>query len=204
MRNKLVIIAGGSGSGKSALAVNLRRAYPELFALLQADDYYRTAETVPRLSDGRPNWDTPDALLFDDMVRDVERLLNDTSITILTKSELHNPGYKAQLRNKTKCTIMPRPILLLEGYLTLYDERLRRLADLSVYLDMPIEVSMWRRSANKFDAPASYFESVLIPIHQQFVEPTRKYADAVIDVSRLAIEEVFAVAEKILTERVHA
>ena len=201
MRNKLILIAGGSGSGKSTLAVNLYKAHSEAFALVQMDDYYKTAGDAPKLSDGTPNWDTPEALRFDDLVVDVERLLNGTQITIFTKSELHNPGYRAALKNKTECMIEPRPIIILEGYLCLYEERLRTLADLSIYLDMPIEESVHRRSSNKFDASRDYLESILIPVHRQFVEPTRQFADEIIEVARLGREELLAAAEGILRAR---
>lgn len=198
MRNRLVLIAGGSGSGKSTLALGLYATHPESVALLQADDYYKTAEDAPKLPDGKPNWDTPDALRFDDLLRDAEQLLGGTSITILTKSELYNPGYRASLKNKVECTIEPRRVIILEGYLALYDERLRDLADLCIYLDMPIEDSVHRRSGNKFDASREYIESVLIPVHYQFVEPTEKYADIVIDVAQLSQEEALESAEEIL------
>ena len=201
MRNRLILIAGGSGSGKSTLAVSLHKAYPEAFALLQADDYYKAPEDAPKLPDGKLKWDTPEALRFDDLVRDVQRLLNGTAITILTKSELHNPGYRTALKNKIECTIEPRPVLIMEGYLTLYDVRLRNLASLSIYLDMPIEDSIYRRSSNKFDASAQYLESVLIPAHRLFVEPTRRYADEILAVVRLSEEKTLGIVEGILKAR---
>ena len=142
-----------------------------------------------------------DALRFDELVADVERLLNGTPITLLTKSELYNPGYRAALKNKIECTIEPRRVVVVEGYLTLYDERLRNLADLCIYLDMPIEDSVYRRSSNKFDASAEYLESVLIPVHRQFVEPTKRHADEILAVARLSEEKILGIVEGILKAR---
>ncbi|HVM73886.1 MAG TPA: hypothetical protein VMU13_03370 [Candidatus Paceibacterota bacterium] len=198
MPSKLLVIAGGSGSGKSTLAIGLHNRYPAVFSLVQMDDYYHTAEDAPKLPDGKPDWDTPEALRFDDLVRDIRLLLNGSPITIRTKSELHNLGYRAALRNKIECTIPPRKIILVEGYLCLYDPHIRNLADLSIFLDMPIEESVRRRSSNKFDATEEYFQSVLIPAHYRFVAPTKRYANEIVKVALCSKDKVLHAVEGIL------
>ena len=201
MRSKLVVIAGGSGAGKSTAAIGLCRRYPKDVALVHLDDYYKEPVEAPRLPDGSVNWDSPNALRFDDLTRELRGLLDGGAVTVLTKSELYNPGYRAKLRNYVRQRLEPRPIIILEGHLTLFDQRIRTLADACIFLEMPIEESVLRRSCNKFTPPAGYFELVLFPAHLRYVEATRCYAHAVIDVATLTDGEVLSRIEDVLRER---
>jgi len=170
-------IAGGSGSGKSTLAINLVKKYPDQIALLQLDDYYKEQKDCPRAGDFY-NWDHPDSLRFDSFLHDTEALSRGESINIETRSELYNPTYDPQLRNKIPYAVEPKKILVLEGHLVFRDERIRNLMTLKVFLDIPIEESMKRRT--KF-SNEWYFEHVLIPMHTQYIAPTKQYADVIID-----------------------
>lgn len=201
MERNLILIAGGSGSGKSTLAIGLLSHHPEQYALLHLDDYYKTSEEAPKLPDGKPNWDDPEAIHFDRLVSDVRSLLQGNEVEVLTKSELYNPAYDPGLKNKISHAIQPKPTILLEGYLALHDERLRELASCSIYLDMPIEHSVRRRSRNKFKAPEDYFDLVLVPIHHAFVKPSAQHADIVIDVSGRSEQEVLEIAETEIARR---
>lgn len=188
-------VAGGSGSGKSTLAVALCKKYPHIFALLHLDDYYKKKEEVP-LHRGFTNWEHPEALRFEDVVRDITALKEGKPITFLTKGELYNPNFDVNLRNKIEHTLEPKPILILEGFLALSQERIRDLLDYKIFLDIPIEESIRRRSGNKFMPDEDYFTNVVVPMHEKYVAPTRKYADLVLDVSTLSAEEVLAVVEE--------
>ncbi len=198
MRPELVVVAGGSGSGKSTLAINLLKKYPEVFSLVHLDDYYKKAEDAPQLSDGGPHWDHPDAVRFDDIVRDLDTLLSGGSITVMTKSELYHPEYSPALKNKKKQVIAPASLVIFEGHLALYEARIRSRAALSVYLDIPIESSVTRRSGNKFSPSEGYFQQTLIPAHKEFLEPTKKHANHVIGAAGKSAHEVLQEAEHIL------
>ncbi|TSC68979.1 MAG: uridine kinase [Parcubacteria group bacterium Gr01-1014_56] len=199
--NKLIGIAGGSGSGKSTLAILLVKKYPEKFTLVQLDDYYKRTSDAPKLPDGGPNWDNPAALRFDDLYSDLQTLLKENSIEVWTKSEFYNPEYRTELKNRIWHTIEPKPVVVLEGNLALYDERIRGLMNFKIYLDMPIEESLKRRSVNKFFAPEGYFEHVLIPAHKEFVESAKQYADLVVGVSNSSQEELFAQVEEAIKDK---
>ncbi len=192
MHRSLIGIAGGSGSGKSTLAIALHKAYPNETVLVQLDDYYKTYEDAPRYAGGI-NWDHPDALRFDELVHDLNLLLKGEPVKILTKSELYNPGYRPALRNKIEWTLEPRALVILDGYLALYDPRVRQLINWSVFLDMSIEESVKRRTLNKFSPPQAYFEEILFPIYRSVVVPTKQYADLVLDASTTTPEEIFRI-----------
>ena len=200
MSRLLVGIAGGSGSGKSTLAMALYRKYPNKITLVYLDDYYKKPEDAPRY-EGGVDWDHPDALRFDDLLRDIGDLLKGKLVTVHTKSELYNPAYRPELRNKIEQVLEPKPIVLLEGHLALYDPRICKLMSLSIFLDAPIEESVRRRTINKIAQPQSYFEKVLFPAHKSTVEPAKDYADIVVDVSTHSLEEVFQVVDSALKMR---
>lgn len=194
---KIILIAGGSGTGKSTLAVSLCKKYPDKISLLHVDDYFKKKEEIPTL-DGFANWDHPQSLRFDDIFKDLTSLKNGESVKILTKSELYNPGFDRNLKNKIEYTVLPKPIIILEGFLSLADERVRNISDHMIYLDLPIKESIKRRSGNKFDVDPEYFSKIILPMHRKFVEPSKKFANFVLDVSDLSSEEVFNKIEKII------
>ena len=87
-------------------------------------------------------------------------------------------------------TIHPKPVLIVEGYLALYNAELRELYDTSFYLQVNDKVRSQRRAKNNYVAQDDYEKKVLIPMHRQFVEPTKVFAGFVIDVSDMALEQV--------------
>lgn len=188
-------IAGGSGSGKSTLAVALAKKYPDQIAILHLDDYGAKKEHIPMLN-GFLNREHPDAIRFDDLHRDLHALQSGRAITVRTKSELYNPSYTLEEDNKIEYTIEPKHIIIVEGYLVFHDARIRDLMDKKIYLDMPIEESLQRRTKFRDE---EYFKKVLVPMHHQYIEPTKQYADVVIDVSTMNIDDMMAIAEQAVT-----
>ncbi len=185
---KILGIAGGSGTGKTTVAIGLYRKYPDKIAVLHLDDYYKDPADAPRIEGGAYNWDHPDSLRFADLARDLAQWKRGEPITVMTKSELYNPAYDPALRNKIPQRIEPKAILILEGYLAFYDKRVRDLMTRKVYLDMPIEESLKRRMK-----PANsiwYLEHVVVPVHKEFVETTKAYADVMLDISEKSPAEV--------------
>lgn len=191
----LVGIAGGSGSGKSTLAVALCKSHPNQYALVHLDDYFKKQADVPKLH-GLINWESPDAIRYDDLYRDLLLLADSRSITVRTKSELYHPSYDHDAGNKIEQIIEPKPIILVEGYMALYDSRIRELFDLKIFLDMDLWRSSQRRSSNKWPIDKEYFEKLLAPFHKELVEPTKCYADLVIDVTTKSAEEVVDIVKQ--------
>lgn len=194
MNTRIIGIAGGSGTGKSTVAISLCRAHVEDCAVVHLDDYFKKSEDAVH-EGGVINWEHPDSLRLYDLYHDLCTLKEGKPITVLTKSELYHTAYDYALKNKIEYVIEPRSVILVEGYLALHDPRIRDLMDLKIYLDMSVEESSKRRSANKFAIDKEYFENILQPMHEKFVVPTKAYANFVVDVSGKSSEEVFKILE---------
>jgi uridine kinase len=161
----LAIIAGGSGTGKSTLAEALVARHPD-WALVQVDDYLKTIPLVPRRQERR-NWDHPDAVEFDVLLRDLQALRRGEPVTrLINRRDL--PG-----RPWCSKTVRPGPVILLEGYLALWHEDIRAMAGCTFFLDAAEDVRLERRRWKK---DPDYVERFLLPMHAAHVEPTRQHA----------------------------
>ncbi len=113
-----------------------------------------------------------------------------------TKNEKHNPEY-TNTKKKVPVEFYPKPIMLVEGFLVLHDERIRKMLSTSIWLEVDHETRWSRRVHFKNE---EYEKKVLIPMHKQYAEPTKQYAEHIIDVSNLTKEQVLKEAEDILID----
>ena len=188
-------IVGGTGAGKSTLCTLLEEKYPNQIGLIQLDDYFKPKEEQPKIGDIL-NFENPNSLYLDKFFSDLVELSKGNSITVNTKNEKLNPDYK-NTKVRIPIEIKPKPIMLIEGYLVLWDERVRNLLSTSIWLEVDHKTRWERRVHFK---NSEYEQKVLIPMHKQFVESTKQYAEHIIDVSDLSKEQVFEKAEIIITE----
>ncbi|MCA9352005.1 hypothetical protein KC866_01255 [Patescibacteria group bacterium] len=193
MKPIFIGIAGASGAGKSTLCTYLQEKYPDQIGLIQLDDYFKKQIDVPKYK-GHDNWDSPDALRLDQLYQDLLSFQKGESVMVWTKNEKLNPDYK-KTDKRIEIEFQPKPVMLVEGYLVLHDERIRNLFETSIFLDIDQRMSWKRRVHFKNDA---YFEEVILPMNTQYVIPTKQLAEHVIDVSNLSKKEVFQKAEEIL------
>lgn len=187
---QIIGIAGGSGAGKSSVSYALLDQYPNRFDIINIDDYHRHRDEpdLPMLH-GMINWDHPDIMQWDKLIADVTALKSGETIVIETKDRRINPSY-ATHRQTVKRTIHPPEILIVEGYLSLYNPELFKLFDKSFYLDVSHEVRILRRDKGRLVGDNEYNEKVLAPMHEKYVEPTKANANEVIDVTNMTIEEI--------------
>ena len=186
-------IAGGTGAGKSTLCAALVDKYPDKIGLIQLDDYFKPRAIAPE-AEGFTNWDHPDALYFEKLANDLAELSRWKPVIINTKNERLNPDYK-KTDKRIPVEFQPKQVMLVEGYLILSDERIRKFLSTSIWLDVDHE-TRWARRVHFKDS--LYEEKVLRPMHKQFAEPTKRYAANVIDVSGLSKEQVLEKAENIV------
>ncbi len=183
MTEHIIAVVGGSGSGKSTLSYGIQDKYPDLVEVLHFDDYQKEEHEI-EVTEGMRNWDHPSAIDFDKLINDLKALKEGNDVEIMTKSRYYNPEYEK--RGRIPHTIHSKKIVFIEGYLVLHDKGVRELLDYVIFLDLDADTRMKRR--NKF-IYKEYTEKILIPMHNKYVQPTKKYADFIIDVGKIGIEE---------------
>lgn len=194
-----IAIAGGSGAGKTSLTRAFVATNPEQISVLHLDDYRKEKELLPRVG-AFVNWDHPDTIYWDQLVHDLSELQNRRAVTIHKKNE-HFDAHGLS-SDATSRTIEPTPYIVLDGYLALWHEGVRTFFDFSVFLDVSHEKRIARRKKfNDVEDGQAYFDAVLIPMHNQFVEPTKRYADCIIDVENISKDDKLKQFLAILNER---
>ena len=176
----LVGLAGGSGSGKTTIAEALLAALPTA-VVIQHDSYYRHRPDLSFEERSGVNYDHPDSLETE--------LLIDHLATLAKGRPIDRPTYDftQHLRAVETDRIEPAPVIVVEGILVLADRELREQFDLRIYVDTETDVRLARRltrdirerSRTAASVLEQYFESVR-PMHVEFVEPSKSYADVII------------------------
>lgn len=196
-------IAGGSGSGKSAL---IRALLPllgsERVVTLSQEAYYGDRGELPAIERAALGWDVPEAI-------DTELFLEHLE-TLRAGRPVRPPRYCFSTHRRTgvDTPVEPRPIVLIEGVLLLHDPRVRALLDLTVFLDVPDTLRVSRRSSgNVSDAgrmrrsALAVYDGIARGSHARYVEPTKALADLVLlNVGRL--DRVAEIAATVILDRV--
>ncbi|HET8645525.1 MAG TPA: uridine kinase [Vicinamibacteria bacterium] len=178
----LVGVAGGTGSGKTSFAQRLRETLGEERCLtLAQDSYYRDGSTLSPEEREAINYDHPDAFETSLLVQDLRDLKAGRPVPHLTYD------HGAYSRRVEADPLTPRPVILLEGILILAEEPLRRLMDIKLFIDTDADVRILRRLRRDLQYRGRSFESVerqylesVRPMHLEFVEPSKRYADLII------------------------
>lgn len=193
----LVGIAGGTGSGKTSLATKIRdRVGPDRCLLVAQDSYYKDGSTLSPPAQAAINYDHPDAFDTSLLVDDLRDLKAGRPVPCLTYD------HAAYSRRVLPDALTPRPVVLLEGILILAEEPLRRLMDIKLFIDTDADVRILRRLQRDIHERGRSFESVarqyldsVRPMHLEFVEPSKRYADLIIPEgaeNEVALEAVVA------------
>ena len=183
MQRPIVIgIAGGTGSGKTTVALKVKSHFPEeRVEIIHHDNYYRDLEQLPRDPRDGLNYDHPDAFENALVIEQLEELARGGVI----RSPVYD--YEKHRRRPEPQLLGPADIVLLEGILVLEEEALRRLMDIRIYVDEDDDERLLRRLTRDIQERQRSVESVVEqyretvkPMHMQFVEPSKRYADLII------------------------
>lgn len=183
MNKPLVIaVAGGSASGKTTVVKEiLEKLYRECVTIIKHDDYYQDQTHLSLEERAGINYDHPSSIDNDLFYKHLNKLLKGESID--------KPVYDFYTNTRKKVTelIRPKNIIILEGILLLNDKRIRDLADIKLYVDLDDDLRFIRRLKRDIEERGRTVESVTTqylktvkPMHHQFVEPTKRYADVII------------------------
>ncbi|MFN2184218.1 MAG: uridine kinase [Anaerolineae bacterium] len=175
-------VAGGTGSGKTTVALKiLERVGFDRVAYLPHDAYYRDASDLPPAERAQLNFDHPDSLENDLMIAHLRRLQANQAVDI--------PVYDFKTHSRTAETrhIDPQPVILVEGILIFADKRLREMMDVKIFVDCDADLRFIRRLQRDIEERQRSPESVINqylrtvrPMHLEFVEPSKRYADVII------------------------
>ncbi|MEM7788699.1 MAG: uridine kinase [Bacteroidota bacterium] len=175
-------IAGGSGSGKTTVQRRVMERFgPRRIALVDHDAYYRDLSHLEPDQRARFNFDHPDALETDLMVDHLDRLLGGEPV--------EKPTYSFETHSRLGATeaVEPRPVVLVEGILVLAEPALRERMDVKLFVDAPADVRLMRRlerdiheRGRSVDSVLSQYRRTVRPMHNEFVEPSKRHADVII------------------------
>ena len=181
-KTTIIGIAGGTGSGKTTVVKNIVNALPPHYvAVVPLDSYYNDTSAMTEEERHAINFDHPDAFDWKLLAKHVNDLRNGIAI--------EQPTYSYLLCNRLKETIHvePKPVIIIEGIMTLLNKRLRDIMDLKIFVDADPDERLIRniqrdtidRGRTVSMVVERYLE-VLKPMHEQFIEPTKRYADLII------------------------
>ena len=175
-------IAGGSGSGKTTVAQEiLQRVGPSRIAFLQHDSYYKDLSGLPPAQKAEVNFDHPNSLETDLLTQHIAALRDGKPVEI--------PIYDFSTHSRTSqtYTVQPRKVIVVEGILIFTEPELRKLFDLKIFVDTDSDIRFIRRLERDITERGRTTESVIKqyqvtvrPMHMEFVEPSKRYADVII------------------------
>ncbi len=175
-------VAGGSGSGKSTVTREVLASIgPQMASVVLQDDYYCDQTHMTQEERHRVNYDHPDAFDWPLLVQHVQALRRGEAIEM--------PVYDFAQYNRTSrtITIQPAPVIVIEGLFALYDEDLRAMMSLKIFVDTASDVRFIRRLQRDISERGRSTESVIQqyletvrPMHKQFIEPTKRNADVIL------------------------
>ena len=178
----IVGIAGGTGSGKSTVAKEILSQLPDGdIAFLPQDSYYKDSSHLPMDKRIEINFDHPDSIEFDLLISHIKELKKGNSV--------QQPIYSYITCSRAEETVLIKPakIIVVEGILIFTDKELRKLMDLKVFVDADADDRLIRvinrdivERGRSVNSVIERYQKVLKPMHLQFIEPTKRYADLII------------------------
>ena len=178
----IIGIAGGTGSGKTTVVRKIAQALPPHYvAVVPLDSYYNDTTDMTDEERKAINFDHPDAFDWKLLIKQINMLRRGEAI--------EQPTYSYILSNRLKETVHvePKPVIIIEGIMTLINKKLRDMMDLKLFVDTDSDERLIRNiqrdvveRGRTVDMVIERYLDVLKPMHEQFIEPTKKYADLII------------------------
>jgi uridine kinase len=178
----LIGIAGGTGSGKTTVAnAIVKRVGEERIAILSHDSYYRDFVDLPKDILERQNFDHPDSLESELLVRHLKALKQG----MVVETPIYD--FKVHRRASETRRVEPRKVILVDGILIYVEPELRKLFDVRIFVDTDADIRLIRRlkrdiaeRGRSVESVVTQYESTVRPMHLEFVEPSKRYADLIV------------------------
>ncbi|AUX07912.1 uridine kinase [Halalkaliarchaeum desulfuricum] len=192
-------IAGGTGAGKTTVAQLVTENVEDAVTRIPLDNYYEDLSHLDLEERSDVNYDHPSAFEWE--------LLREQLTHLLEGRTVEMPQYDFEIHNRKdeRITVEPTDVIVLEGILALYDERINEMLDLRLYVETDADVRILRRiqrdvveRGRDLEGVMRQYLSTVKPMHEQFVEPTKKRADLVVP------EGANSVAVNLLEEKIQA
>jgi uridine kinase len=174
-------VAGGSASGKTTIVNNLKDFFKNDIELVSHDCYYKAHYDMPFEEREKLNYDHPNSFDTDLLISDLIKLKKGEAA--------YRPVYSYNIHNRTNetITLYPKKVIIVEGILILENEQLRNLMDTKIYVDTDADERLMRRilrdikeRGRSIDSVMEQYSNTVKPMHEQFIEPSKKYADIII------------------------
>ena len=201
----LIGIAGGTGSGKTTVANAIVKSVgAERIAILSHDSYYRDFVDLPKDILDRQNFDHPDSLESELLVRHLKALKGG----MVVETPIYD--FKVHRRAAESRRVEPRKVILVDGILIYAEPELRKLFDVKIYVDTDADIRFIRRlkrdiaeRGRTVESVVKQYESTVRPMHMEFVEPSKRYADLIVPEggeNAVALEFLFARLHALLAD----
>lgn len=204
-RPLVIAVAGGSGSGKTTVARAIDEAVHRESVLIEQDAYYKDLAHLSLEERKQVNFDHPDAFDTELLVAQLRLLLSGQPIDRPTYD------YPGHTRAEATVHVVPRDVILVDGILLLADARLRPLFDIKVFVDVADDVRFIRRlqrdvveRGRTMDSVIAQYLTTVRPMHLEFVEPSKRYADIILPeggLNRIGVEMIVARVEREVRRR---
>ncbi|MBE5900644.1 MAG: uridine kinase [Lachnospiraceae bacterium] len=182
MKNNWIIgVCGGSASGKTTIVKRISQHFGEDILVINHDSYYKEHSNMTYEERSKLNYDHPSSFETDRLVRDLNALLKGEEVDV--------PVYDFSVHNRSKevTHVSPKQIIVVEGILVLENKTLRDMMDVKVYVDTDADERLMRRirrdmveRARSIDSILGQYAETVKPMHEEFVEPSKRYADIII------------------------
>ena len=180
--NPIIIgIAGGTGSGKSTLDENIKKEFENNITMISHDYYYKDHPDLPFEERTKLNYDHPDSIETSLLIEHLKKLKNGEII--------YRPNYSfvEHKREDTTVEVIPRKVIIVDGILIFENKELRDMMDIKIFVDTDADIRFIRRllrdvekRGRTLNSVVSQYCTTVKPMHEQFVEPSKKFADIIV------------------------
>ncbi len=206
MKTLLIIVAGGTASGKSTVVEKIhQRLKSKDVQVIKFDDYYKDLSNLTMEERIKVNFDHPDSLDNDLMYEQLKSLLDGNTI----EKPLYD--FKTHTRKSETELIKPSKVVIVEGILSLYDKRIRDLANIRIFVESDDDIRFIRRLKRDMNERGRTLDSVIDqylttvkPMYYEFIKPTKRYADIIIPNDKdheVAVDIVMAKVKEIINKK---